>query len=395
MVGDGADSYDDWDAESCGLCYQQFGCFEKDLLPDVKAELYWRTKVLNPETGEKDKRSGRECGTCWDTRRRNYEGKTFHEIREENRDPEKKAIFDTLRRKRARKEDKFQKKADRKGVVTRSTACDDNYVEGTSTEITAYMAREYPHMTLPDVPAMVQFLVRTAKEKVVKVKGVYRVEVLDHSSTEFKFRRGTNEQIEDETYVTIMEDDLRKEFFDTALAEAPIQQPSQDDVGRNERPLKRLRQKTSAAEASAPAQLQYQGQVGGGDGDVADAPTVESAPPASVRSHVAAVSPAAARSDADVESLVDMLADHASERAASPPRRKKPAPLSLSHLSTASGPTTLVMSNGTRASGRDRAEGPPADQEACGVRCLGSGLRFSEVWYFRLRDFTPREEVGR
>ena len=58
-------------APQCDDCYQTFGDFEKDLLPDSQEPICWRTSDKNDE-GVRCIATGNQCYKCWDTKRREY-----------------------------------------------------------------------------------------------------------------------------------------------------------------------------------------------------------------------------------------------------------------------------------------------------------------------------------
>ena len=174
----------------CDQCKQSTEQFDKDLLPDKQEKLKWRTWKACPQEpddppGGRWAPGGSECYFCWDSRRRYY-GCSLAEMKEKRtQDPAVDEDYHNKRRKRARGEDKHERKTSAKKYTTSSAhqQYDDNFVEGSFKPLHVFLVQD-----MQMSPAQVQGLsvdmqiakVSAAGYKPVKGKfGSWGVEIWD------------------------------------------------------------------------------------------------------------------------------------------------------------------------------------------------------------------------
>ncbi len=132
----------------CGSCQQDPSQYDRDLLPEKEVKLRWR--VWKQQRAEPDDPPGgmwyrvdHECAVCYETRRRFF-GITLAAVGEERKNPEVNDDFIGKRRKRARGEDKFEKKEGKTTLKTtdKDSQYNDKFVEGIFVKLDALIAEK-------------------------------------------------------------------------------------------------------------------------------------------------------------------------------------------------------------------------------------------------------------
>lgn len=197
---------------TCESCDQDTTMYDKDLLPERQVLLRWRCWKQKPAAnddpcGGRWNRTGNECAVCYETRRR-YFGIDKKALDEKREDPAENENFQTLRRKRARGEDRYERKAGRKTITTskKDEQYEDVHVQGTFMLLDNYIKKEcgdrglhQPALKKLTLDRKLDFVKNTLGAMPVKGKrNQWGVEVIDQAPGDYRFKRGLRSSTEQE-----------------------------------------------------------------------------------------------------------------------------------------------------------------------------------------------------
>lgn len=186
----------------CTSCRQSTHDLDRDCAPGNQFYLVWAKKQKRADG--RFQPAGVECYKCFDTRRRHFQGYTAPALCEARKDS--RALDDRyheLRADRVRGENQYKsaEQVDVQSYVKKSRAqFNELFQEGTFHELWAFAAlRRLPfdHKRDGDEERLKQHITEQLRMDVVQdAQGVWGVEVLDHGTGQYRFRRGLADKVE-------------------------------------------------------------------------------------------------------------------------------------------------------------------------------------------------------